>query len=57
MYQTDLIFVAQTDLIFVARPSAILLFASSAGCRAAGKNNQANDLTFRSHMPWTELAA
>ena len=24
---------------------------------AAGKNNLANDLTFRCHMPWTEFAA
>ena len=38
----------QTDLIFVARPSAIILFASSL---QLVKNNQANVLTFRSHMP------
>ena len=47
----------QTDLIFVARPSAILLLRAACSCRAAGKNNQANYLTFRSRMPWTELAA
>ena len=49
----------QTDLILVARPSAILLFASSlhAAVEQLVKNNQANDLTFRSHMPWIELAA
>ena len=49
----------QTDLIVVDRPSAILLFGNSLPDLqlAAAKNNQANDLTFRSHMPWTELAA
>ena len=41
----------QTDVMFVARPSAIPFSASSP------QNNLANDLTFRSHMPWTELAA
>ena len=41
---------------WLARARYYCLLAACS-CRAAGKNNQANDLTFRSHMPWTELAA
>ena len=38
-----------TDLMVVARDSIV--------CGAADNNNLPNELTFRSHMPWTELAA
>ena len=50
MYQTDLMFVArhQRDSIVSEQPADV---------GAADTNNLANDFTFRSHMPWTELAA
>ena len=38
----------QTDLMFVPRDYIV--------CGAADKNNLPNDLTFGSHMPWTELS-